>query len=79
MEVAARVVDPASGRVLEVLSQEPGIQFYSGNFLMTRSPEKAGSTAIAAASASNRSISRTRRIARISRRRSCVRARNTPR
>ncbi len=33
LEVAARVVDPASGRVLEVLSQEPGIQFYSGNFL----------------------------------------------
>jgi aldose 1-epimerase len=33
MEVSARVVDPASGRVLEVLSQEPGIQFYSGNFL----------------------------------------------
>ncbi|EEF22753.1 aldose-1-epimerase, putative, partial [Ricinus communis] len=33
MEVAARVVDPASGRVLEVVSQEPGIQFYSGNFL----------------------------------------------
>jgi aldose 1-epimerase len=33
LEVSARVVDPASGRVLEVLSQEPGIQFYSGNFL----------------------------------------------
>ncbi len=33
LELAARVVDPASGRVLEVLSQEPGIQFYSGNFL----------------------------------------------
>lgn len=33
LEVAARVVDPVSGRVLEVLSQEPGIQFYSGNFL----------------------------------------------
>jgi aldose 1-epimerase len=33
LEVAARVVDPASGRVLEVLTQEPGIQFYSGNFL----------------------------------------------
>lgn len=33
LEVAARVVEPASGRVLEVLSQEPGIQFYSGNFL----------------------------------------------
>lgn len=33
LEVAARVVEPVSGRVLEVLSQEPGIQFYSGNFL----------------------------------------------
>jgi aldose 1-epimerase len=33
LEVGARVVHPASGRVLEVLSQEPGIQFYSGNFL----------------------------------------------
>lgn len=32
-EVAARVEEPVSGRVLEVLSQEPGIQFYSGNFL----------------------------------------------
>jgi aldose 1-epimerase len=30
---AARVVDPASGRVLEVLTTEPGIQFYSGNQL----------------------------------------------
>ncbi|MYM24385.1 galactose-1-epimerase [Duganella sp. FT135W] len=33
LEVSARVADPSSGRVLEVLSQEPGIQFYSGNFL----------------------------------------------
>ncbi|WP_343518586.1 aldose epimerase family protein [Sphingomonas sp.] len=31
--LAARLEDPASGRVLEVLSTEPGIQFYSGNFL----------------------------------------------
>jgi aldose 1-epimerase len=30
---AARVVDPASGRVLEVLTSEPGIQLYSGNQL----------------------------------------------
>jgi aldose 1-epimerase len=29
----ARVQDPESGRVLEVLSTEPGVQFYSGNFL----------------------------------------------
>jgi len=30
---AARVVEPSSGRVLEVLTTEPGLQFYSGNFL----------------------------------------------
>jgi aldose 1-epimerase len=29
----ARFYDPKSGRVLEVYSDEPGIQFYSGNFL----------------------------------------------
>jgi aldose 1-epimerase len=29
----ARVGDPTSGRVMEVLSTEPGLQFYSGNFL----------------------------------------------
>jgi aldose 1-epimerase len=31
--VAARVVEPASGRTLEISTTEPGIQFYSGNFL----------------------------------------------
>jgi aldose 1-epimerase len=31
--LAARVEDPDSGRVLEVLTTEPGIQFYTGNFL----------------------------------------------
>jgi aldose 1-epimerase len=30
---AARVAEPRSGRVLEILTTEPGIQFYSGNFL----------------------------------------------
>ncbi len=30
---AARVVDPASGRTLTVKTTEPGVQFYSGNFL----------------------------------------------
>jgi aldose 1-epimerase len=29
----ARVVNPGSGRVMEVLSTEPGLQFYAGNFL----------------------------------------------
>jgi len=32
-KLAARLEDPASGRVLEVLSTEPGLQVYSGNFL----------------------------------------------
>lgn len=30
---AARLRDPASGRVLDVLTDQPGLQFYSGNFL----------------------------------------------
>jgi len=29
----ARVTDPISGRVMEVWSDEPGLQFYTGNFL----------------------------------------------
>jgi aldose 1-epimerase len=33
LSLAARVVEPSSGRVLEVLTTEPGLQFYSGNFL----------------------------------------------
>lgn len=33
MTRAARVLDPGSGRVLELFTQEPGVQFYSGNFL----------------------------------------------
>ena len=33
MTLAARVTEPTSGRVLEVRTTEPGIQFYTGNFL----------------------------------------------
>jgi aldose 1-epimerase len=33
LERAARLKDPDSGRVLTVLTTEPGIQFYGGNFL----------------------------------------------
>jgi aldose 1-epimerase len=33
LRLAARVEDPRSGRVLEVYTTAPGIQFYSGNFL----------------------------------------------
>src|SRR6185295_7003775 len=30
---AARLADPGSGRVMDIETTEPGIQFYSGNFL----------------------------------------------
>jgi len=33
LRVMARVTEPTTGRVLEVSSTEPGLQFYSGNFL----------------------------------------------
>jgi aldose 1-epimerase len=33
IEKAAEVLDEASGRVMEVYTNKPGIQFYSGNFL----------------------------------------------
>jgi aldose 1-epimerase len=33
LTLAARVEEEKSGRVLEVFTQEPGVQFYSGNFL----------------------------------------------
>jgi aldose 1-epimerase len=33
LSLAATVVEPATGRRMEVLTTEPGIQFYSGNFL----------------------------------------------
>jgi aldose 1-epimerase len=39
---AARVVESASGRVLEVLTTEPGVQFYSGNNLDGTVKGKAG-------------------------------------
>ena len=33
MTLAARVYEPSTGRVLEVSTTQPGVQFYSGNFL----------------------------------------------
>jgi len=33
LQPAARLVDPKSGRTLDVATTEPGLQFYSGNFL----------------------------------------------
>jgi aldose 1-epimerase len=40
--LAARVRDPASGRVMEVLTTEPGLQFYTGNFLDGTNKGKGG-------------------------------------
>ena len=42
VKTAARVYDPASGRVLTVATTEPGVQFYSGNFLDGAKFGKAG-------------------------------------
>jgi aldose 1-epimerase len=33
LALAARVEEPATGRVMEVYTTEPGVQFYTGNFL----------------------------------------------
>jgi aldose 1-epimerase len=33
LSLAAKVIEPTTGRILEVFTTEPGIQFYSGNFL----------------------------------------------
>jgi aldose 1-epimerase len=38
----ARVEDPVSGRVMEMLSNQPGLQFYSGNFLDATTVGKSG-------------------------------------
>ena len=33
MSFAARVVDPKSGRQMDIFTEEPGLQFYGGNFM----------------------------------------------
>lgn len=42
LSLAARVMEPGSGRTLEVWTTEPGLQFYSGNFLDGSITGKAG-------------------------------------
>jgi len=42
LSLAARVVEPKSGRIMEVLTTEPGVQFYCGNFLDGTLTGKAG-------------------------------------
>jgi aldose 1-epimerase len=33
MSLAASVIDPKSGRKMDIFTEEPGIQFYGGNFM----------------------------------------------
>ena len=40
--LAARVTEPTSGRVMEVWTTEPGVQFYTGNFLDGKVTGKGG-------------------------------------
>jgi len=42
--LAAQVYEPSSGRVMEVWTTQPGVQFYSGNFLDDTIRGKSGST-----------------------------------
>jgi aldose 1-epimerase len=42
ISLAARVVEPTTGRVLEVWTTEPGVQFYTGNFLDGTAQGKGG-------------------------------------
>jgi len=42
--LAVRVVEPTSGRVLEVWTTELGVQFYTGNFLDGKAAGKGGAT-----------------------------------
>jgi aldose 1-epimerase len=39
---AAHVIDPSSGRTMDVLTTEPGVQFYTGNFLDGKIAGKGG-------------------------------------
>jgi aldose 1-epimerase len=44
LSLAAKVTEPTSGRVMEVWTTEPGLQFYSGNFLNDTEKGKGGKT-----------------------------------
>lgn len=44
LELAASVYEPTSGRVMEVWTDQPGIQFYGGNFFEGKGEGKTGAT-----------------------------------
>jgi len=65
LSLAARVVEQASGRIMEVWTTEPGVQFYTGNFLDGSARGKGGvATRSARHSAWRRSTFLIRRISR---------------
>lgn len=77
-EWAATLVDPASGRTLRISTTEPGLQFYSGNFLDgTLVGGSGGATGRGTRCAWRPSTSRTRRTGPRTRRRCCGPARPT--
>lgn len=41
-ELVAKVTDPKSGRTMEMLTTQPGVQFYTGNFLDSTNKGKGG-------------------------------------
>ena len=66
LEEAAVLHDPHSGRTLTIFTTEPGLQFYSGNFLDGTLVGTSGrATARATASRWRPSISRTRPTSRL--------------
>jgi len=42
LQLMAKVEDPASGRTMEIFSNQPGVQFYTGNFLDGTATGKGG-------------------------------------
>jgi aldose 1-epimerase len=42
LKLAARVTEPTAGRIMEVLTTEPGVQFYTGNYLEGKEIGKSG-------------------------------------
>ena len=44
MSLAATVVEPVSGRKMEIITQEPALQFYGGNFMDGSDTGKSGKT-----------------------------------
>ena len=78
MTLAAVVTDPKSGRSLEVRTTQPGVQFYTGNFMDGKPAAQGGSRyrATARGCVWRHNISPIRRISRRFRRRSCVRVRS---